>query len=182
MSKLFELTDRIRERKNIIAPESTEGCIGEQATLEFDLPFGEVFLHKLVKAYQFNLLLTCKIYFKYNLPVWANSDSIFRGWIWAPKRERRNDNITFAPKYYRCAENQSAEMTIAPKNIRLLPFLTFYYQQNKLPLIILTTSYVKKTVCNVPFIFLTTAYSYYKLPVISKLPVMLIVTYTAVKI
>ena len=37
-------------------------------------------------------------------------------WYRAPKRERRKDINTIAPKYYRMAENQSAEMTIAPKN------------------------------------------------------------------
>ena len=29
----------------------TEGCMGEQASLEFDLTFGYVLLHKLVQAY-----------------------------------------------------------------------------------------------------------------------------------
>ena len=29
----------------------TEGCMGEQASLEFDLTFGDVLLHKLVKNY-----------------------------------------------------------------------------------------------------------------------------------
>ena len=29
----------------------TEGCMGEQASLEFDLTFGDVLLHKLVQAY-----------------------------------------------------------------------------------------------------------------------------------
>ena len=29
----------------------TEGCIGEQASLELDLTFGDVLLHKLVQAY-----------------------------------------------------------------------------------------------------------------------------------
>ena len=31
--------------------QSTEGCLGEQASLEFDLTYGDVFLHKLLKAY-----------------------------------------------------------------------------------------------------------------------------------
>ena len=30
---------------------STEGRMGEQASLEFDLTFGDVLLHKLVQAY-----------------------------------------------------------------------------------------------------------------------------------
>ena len=30
--------------------------MGEQASLEFDLTFGDVLLHKLVQAYQFNML------------------------------------------------------------------------------------------------------------------------------
>ena len=30
---------------------ATEGCMREQASLEFDLPFGDVLLHKLVQAY-----------------------------------------------------------------------------------------------------------------------------------
>ena len=29
----------------------TEGCMGGQASLEFDLTFSDVWLHKLVKAY-----------------------------------------------------------------------------------------------------------------------------------
>ena len=29
----------------------TEGCMGEQATLELDLTFDDVLLHKLVQAY-----------------------------------------------------------------------------------------------------------------------------------
>ena len=29
----------------------TEGCMGEQASLGFDLTFGDVLLHKLVQAY-----------------------------------------------------------------------------------------------------------------------------------
>ena len=36
-----------------------------------------------------------------------------------PKRERRIDIITIAPKYYRSAENQSAEKTKAPKNKKI---------------------------------------------------------------
>ena len=35
----------------IIIQETTEGCMGEQASLEFDLTFGDVLLHKLVQAY-----------------------------------------------------------------------------------------------------------------------------------
>ena len=31
-------------------PQGTEGCMGEQASLEFDLTFGDVLLHKLVQA------------------------------------------------------------------------------------------------------------------------------------
>ena len=30
--------------------------MGEQASLEFDLTFGDVLLHKLVQAYKFNML------------------------------------------------------------------------------------------------------------------------------
>ena len=30
---------------------STEGCMGEQASLDFDLTFGDVLPHKLVQAY-----------------------------------------------------------------------------------------------------------------------------------
>ena len=30
---------------------SREGCMGEEASLEFDLTFGDILLHKLVKAY-----------------------------------------------------------------------------------------------------------------------------------
>ena len=33
----------------------TEGCMGEQASLEFDLTFSDVLLHKLVQAYKFNM-------------------------------------------------------------------------------------------------------------------------------
>ena len=32
--------------------DCTKGCIGEQASLEFDLTFGDVLLHKLVQAYE----------------------------------------------------------------------------------------------------------------------------------
>ena len=32
------------------APTPTEGCMGEQATLEFDLTFSDVLLHKFVKT------------------------------------------------------------------------------------------------------------------------------------
>ena len=35
---------------------STEGCMGEQASLEFDLNFGDVLPHKLVQGYKFNML------------------------------------------------------------------------------------------------------------------------------
>ena len=35
----------------IIVFDCTEGCMGEQASLEFDLTFGDVLLHKLVQAY-----------------------------------------------------------------------------------------------------------------------------------
>ena len=38
-------TDKARERR------CTEGCMGEQATLEFDLTSGDVLLHELVQAY-----------------------------------------------------------------------------------------------------------------------------------
>ena len=31
--------------------QATEGCMGEQTSLEFDLTFGDVLLHKLVQAY-----------------------------------------------------------------------------------------------------------------------------------
>ena len=34
----------------------TEGCMGEQATLEMDKSFGDVLLHKLVKTNKFNML------------------------------------------------------------------------------------------------------------------------------
>ena len=34
-----------------IIVEDTEGCMGEQTSVEFDLTFGEVLLHKLVQAY-----------------------------------------------------------------------------------------------------------------------------------
>ena len=35
----------------------TEGCEGEQSTLEFDLPFGDALHHKLVKTYKFKILI-----------------------------------------------------------------------------------------------------------------------------
>ena len=31
--------------------QCTEGCMGEQASLEFDLTFDDVLLHKLIQAY-----------------------------------------------------------------------------------------------------------------------------------
>ena len=34
----------------------TEGCVGEQASLGFDMNFGDFLLHKLVQAYYFNML------------------------------------------------------------------------------------------------------------------------------
>ena len=34
-----------------ILPQNTEGCMGEQAPLEFDLSFGDVLLHKLGQAF-----------------------------------------------------------------------------------------------------------------------------------
>ena len=43
-------------------------------------------------------------------------------WYQAPKRERRKDINTIAPKYYQMAENQSAEMTIVPKKQLLYPY------------------------------------------------------------
>ena len=36
-------------------PLSTEGCMGEEVLLEFDLTFGDVMLHKLVQV----INLTC---------------------------------------------------------------------------------------------------------------------------
>ena len=39
---------QIEQRVSTTTYHTTEGCIGEQATLEFDLPFGEVFLHKII--------------------------------------------------------------------------------------------------------------------------------------
>ena len=41
---------------NLIESQTTEGCMGEQASLGFDLTFGDVLLHKLVQAYLFNML------------------------------------------------------------------------------------------------------------------------------
>ena len=41
---------------HFMSPLPTKGCMGEQASLEFDLTFGDVLLHKLVQAYYFNLL------------------------------------------------------------------------------------------------------------------------------
>ena len=38
-------------QKKVVQLQSTEGCMGEQASLEFDLDFGDVLLHKLVQAY-----------------------------------------------------------------------------------------------------------------------------------
>ena len=41
----------------------TENCMGEQASLEFDLTFGDVLLHKLVQAYEHsksNNFFNCK--------------------------------------------------------------------------------------------------------------------------
>ena len=35
----------------LLKRRTTEGCMGEQASLEFDLTFGDVLLHKLVQAY-----------------------------------------------------------------------------------------------------------------------------------
>ena len=47
--------DWIRSLRLLVAcfacPLATEGCMGEQASLEFDLTFGDVLLHKLVQAY-----------------------------------------------------------------------------------------------------------------------------------
>ena len=34
-----------------VANVCTEGCMGEQALLEFDMTFGDVLLHKQVQAY-----------------------------------------------------------------------------------------------------------------------------------
>ena len=48
-------------------------------------------------------------------------------WYRAPKRERRKDINTIAPKYYQMAENQSAEMTIAPKNATPIPLQRTVY-------------------------------------------------------
>ena len=35
----------------------TEGCMGEQTSLKFDLTFGDVLVHKLVQTYYFNILI-----------------------------------------------------------------------------------------------------------------------------
>ena len=56
----------------------------------------------------------------------------------APKRERRNDIITIAPKYYR-----SAEKTKAPKNKKIT--LIFYFLLPKVRNITLTTAYILTT-------------------------------------
>ena len=45
-----------RRLLSIQGDQGTEGCMGEQATLEFDTSFGDVLLHKLVKTYKFNML------------------------------------------------------------------------------------------------------------------------------
>ena len=57
------------------------------------------------------------------LPFRLSSNSIL-AWIGAPKRERQKDFYTFTLKYYRCAKNQSADMTIALKNKSLFSFFT----------------------------------------------------------
>ena len=51
-------------------PGSTEGRLGEQASLEFDLTFVDVLLHKLVQAYWFNML-------KYTLYIIYQSELCF---------------------------------------------------------------------------------------------------------
>ena len=47
----------------LFCTNTTEGCKQEQATLEFDLPFGDVLPHKLVKTYQFKIFL----YYSFNV-------------------------------------------------------------------------------------------------------------------
>ena len=49
--------------------------MGEQASLEFDLTFGDVLLHKLVQAYKFNTL-RYTLYILYQSE--NDSDSIFQ--------------------------------------------------------------------------------------------------------
>ena len=58
----------------------------------------------------------------------------------APKPERQNDIFTFAPKYYRCAENESAEITRAPKNKKIT--FIFYFLLPNVRNITLTTAYI----------------------------------------
>ena len=87
--------------------------------------------------------------------------TLWWGWYGAPKPERRNDIFTLAPKYYRCAENESAEMTRAPKNKKIT--FIFYFLLPKVRNITLTTAYILTTAYvhlsnYLRFIPLTTAY------------------------
>ena len=45
----MSFTNAPEDTKAVGPTRATEGCMGEQASLEFDLTFGDVLLHKLKK-------------------------------------------------------------------------------------------------------------------------------------
>ena len=47
----MSFTNAPEDTKAVFPTRATEGCMGEQASLEFDLTFDDVLLHTLVQAY-----------------------------------------------------------------------------------------------------------------------------------